>query len=737
MHSTRGWLAVLAGSGLILAIFGLSFAAQRATPGAAAVTRLAESDLYRLTNIWTVHFKFTAEQWAEMDPAGGGGPFGGFGGPRAGGRPGAGGGGPPGDFGPAMFLAPTFVNQGDTNHDGVLSRDEFLALGQKWFVAWDKDKSGKLDEGKVREGMNTTFAFGGGGGPPGGGGGPPGGGGNRGFGMNLQGAEGKRNGVAGAAGIEFKYVHADLEFDGLTFRDVAVRYKGNGTFMDSRDSLKRSLKVDLSKFNQGQNLAGITRLNFHNNVTDVSWMNEVLSYRLYRDAGIPAPRTAYARVFVTVPGKFDHEYLGLYSFVEEVDRLFAARSFGTKRGAIFKPVTPSLFSYLGEDWPKYNQTYDPKTKLFDEQKERVIEFSKLVSNASDQEFSSRVEEFVGLAEFARFMAVMVFLSDMDGILGPGQNLYLYLHPKSQSFAFIPWDQDHSFGQFGMRGSQAQRENLSVLKPWEGDNNRFLERMYHLDHFKQLYLASLKELSRTLFNPERFHQQVDELAKVIRPAIAEESQEKLARFDSAVAGENLQSMGFGGRMGGPRFGQQGEPGQRPAGNPENNRPQRGGQGFMPPFGGGGDPMKPIKGFVKVRAQSITDQLDGKSEGQTIGGFGGFGGRPGGFGGPGRPGSPGGERDVGGPGGPGGFGPGMFLGSTWLQALDDEKKGELSAEDFARGFARWFESWNTDKTGRLTQDQLRAGINQDLSPFRGGPPPGFGPPPDASPDEPPEQ
>ena len=31
--------------------------------------------------------------------------------------------------------------------------------------------------------------------------------------------------------------------------------------------------------------------------------------------------------------------------------------------------------------------------------------------------------------------------------------------------------------------------------------------------------------------------------------------------------------------------------------------------------------------------------------------------------------------------------------------------------------------------LTEEQLRAGINKDLSPFRGGPPPGFGfgPPP----------
>ena len=63
--------------------------------------------------------------------------------------------------------------------------------------------------------------------------------------LGLQGPEGKRNGLASAMGIEFVYVHADLEFEGQLLKDVAVRYKGNGTFMESRNSLKRSLKRSL------------------------------------------------------------------------------------------------------------------------------------------------------------------------------------------------------------------------------------------------------------------------------------------------------------------------------------------------------------------------------------------------------------------------------------------------------------------------------------------------------------
>jgi spore coat protein CotH len=36
---------------------------------------------------------------------------------------------------------------------------------------------------------------------------------------------------------------------------------------------------------------------------------------------------------------------------------------------------------------------------------------------------------------------------LDSLLGPRQNHYVYLHPKTQKFMFLPWDQDQTFGQF--------------------------------------------------------------------------------------------------------------------------------------------------------------------------------------------------------------------------------------------------------------------------------------------------
>jgi hypothetical protein len=68
--------------------------------------------------------------------------------------------------------------------------------------------------------------------------------------------------------------------------------------------------------------------------------------------------------------------------------------------------------------------------------------------------------------------------------------------------------------------------------------------------------------------------------------------------------------------------------------------------------------------------------------------------------------------------------MFLGPAFVAALDADKNGKVTQAEFIQSFQRWFNSWNSDQSGVLTDDQLRAGINKDLSPFRVGPLAGFG-------------
>jgi len=386
----------------------------------------------------------------------------------------------------------------------------------------------------------------------------------------LLGPDGGRNGFLAAQGLTFNWGHANLTIGGKSFSDVGVRFKGNGTYMEGSMRGKLSMKVHLTKYVKGRKLGGITEFNLANNVTDAGWMNEELAYRLFRDAGAQAPRSAYAKVYVTVTGQSPRRYVGLYSLIEEVDGNFAQDRFHSKSGALLKPVPPSLFSYLGEDWARYNQTYDPKTELSAAQKARIIDFCKIVSRGSDEEFAAKLPEYIDLDNFARFLAVDVWLSDFDGILNVGQNYYVWLSPTTGKMSFVAWDHDHSFGQMG-RTPNSMTENFSIFTPWSR-GNRFIERVFAVPAFRDLNLAKMKEFNRTIFLPERLYKQVDELAPAIRPAIAEESESSVQRFDQVVSDPRAAEAPF--------FGEH------------------------------------LKTFVKARSLRVGEQLEGKSEGDRF-------------------------------------------------------------------------------------------------------------------------
>jgi spore coat protein CotH len=264
--------------------------------------------------------------------------------------------------------------------------------------------------------------------------------------------------------------------------------------------------------------------------------------------------------------------------IEPVDKAFLAERFGSKKTPVFKPVTYTLFEHLGDDWPAYAGIYDLKTKATPEQQRRVIEFARLVSSATDAEFAAQAGHFLDLDEFARFLAGEVLLSNYDSILADGQNFYMYLDPRSNKFGFIPWDLDAAWGFFWL-GTKQEFERASIWHPWVGPN-RFIERVMAVEEFRRMYRAYLEDFLARLFVPDRLHRRIDEMAAVLRDPIAAESAFRLNKFEQAV-------------------------GLKPV------RPSPGESKY-----GVNHPAHELKRFVEARAQSVRQQLDGKSAGMIL-------------------------------------------------------------------------------------------------------------------------
>ncbi len=394
----------------------------------------------------------------------------------------------------------------------------------------------------------------------------------------LRNPNAQRSGLAGVFGYEFDWGQAAFEFGGVTFTNVAARVKGNGSWLGSLVVPKRAFKVDLNKFAKGQKLGGLDELTFNNLVWNHSCLSDALAYEFFRDAGVPASRTAYAWITASVPREWDRKPLGLYLMVETVDESFALERFGSKRAPVFKPVTYDLFAHLGDDWSAYEAIYDLKTEATPRQRQRVVDFARLVSFATDEEFAAQVGDFLDFDEFARFLAGQVLLSSYDSILLDGQNFYMYLDPRSDKFGFVPWDLDSAWGDFWI-GSKRELERASIWHPWVG-KNRFIERVMGVEEFRRIYRAHLEDFLARLFVPERLHRRVDEMAALIREPVGAESAFKLHKFEQAVGLKPVTPT----------------PGETTYGITR--------------------PAHDVKAFIEARAKSVRKQLDGKSKGWIL-------------------------------------------------------------------------------------------------------------------------
>lgn len=510
----------------------------------------------------------------------------------------------------------------------------------------------KAEEYAAMEPTQGGFPFGG---PPGGGrpGGPPGGGpGGNPFGPDAG---------AGRFNFDFKYVHAELQADDKTYRDVGLRYKGNGSYMMSARGAKRSFKIDLDRFDDKQTFRGHKKLNLNSGAMDPTKAREALAYSVFRAAGIPSPRTAFAEVRLTVPGKFDSENLGVFTLVEQVDKAFLKENFGSAKGLLLKPEGVRGVPHFGDDKAAYEKPYNAKADGDDHDWQKLIEFTRLVNKDDEEQFRAKIGEYLDVDRFARFLAANTMLATFDSFIGLGHNYYLYLDPKTKRFVFFPWDLDLAFGSFPMFGTPDQQMDLSVDHPHVGEN-KLIDRLLAMPDVKEMYRRHVRELAEKVFQPDALGKEIETVEAVTRDLITRDKASAEAR-------------------------------------------KEGGGGF--PFGppGGGNPFGAapvsLKTFMEKRAASVTAQLAGKSKGYVPAmGFG-----PGGFGGPPQP--------------------GKQLSRPLLNLADANKDGKVSKAEAQAAFEANFSKWDRNADGNIDEGELEQGINALLPAPQFGPPGGAPP------------
>lgn len=135
-----------------------------------------------------------------------------------------------------------------------------------------------------------------------------------------------------------EYTLCNLVIDGESFKNVAIRGKGNTSLsnVSSMGSERYSFKVEFDHYNSGNSYYGLDKLSLNNIIQDNTYMKDYLTYRLMGEFSVISPLCSY--VNITVGG----ENWGLYLAVEGVEDAFLSRNYGDDSGELYKPDSMSF-----------------------------------------------------------------------------------------------------------------------------------------------------------------------------------------------------------------------------------------------------------------------------------------------------------------------------------------------------------------------------------------------------------
>ena len=205
--------------------------------------------------------------------------------------------------------------------------------------------------------------------------------------------------------------------------NVGIRLKGATT----RKFQKASFKIKFDAFIKKQRFKGLKRLTLNAMMTDPSQVHEVTTYRLFRAAGVPAPRAGFARVTI------DGRYIGLYLNLESIDSKMLKRWF---------PNTAHVYSGPRPcDLTPNNSCYTSNTGTTD--RTDVLNAGKL-HVLSGSAWWRALNKQTNIDRLMNFLAVEIFVSHWDGYGDFMRNNHYVHFDKEGKFTLIPWGTDQTF-----------------------------------------------------------------------------------------------------------------------------------------------------------------------------------------------------------------------------------------------------------------------------------------------------
>lgn len=351
-----------------------------------------------------------------------------------------------------------------------------------------------------------------------------------------------------------EYYACTLEIDGETYKNVAIRGKGNTslTKVAAYGNDRYSFKVEFDRYDSSVTYHGLDKLCLNNIIQDNTYMKDYLCYRLMAEMGVASPLCSY--VYVSVNGSD----WGLYLAVEGVEESFLQRNYGSDYGELYKPDSQSmgggrgngkgfdmddfdpaenagdnakpdgkgggrdgmnssddtLLKYIDDDPDSYSNIFDnAKTDVSKSDKKRLIAALKTLSG-------DEPEQAVDVDKVIRYFVVHNFVLNFDSYTGSMIHNY-YLYEDDGQMQMIPWDYNLAFGAFQSAGGATSLVNYPIDDPVSGGDTSdrpMLAWIFQNEEYTELYHKYFAELISTVFDSGAFAQEFDSVVKMISPYV---------------------------------------------------------------------------------------------------------------------------------------------------------------------------------------------------------------------------
>jgi len=311
------------------------------------------------------------------------------------------------------------------------------------------------------------------------------------------------------------YVPCSVFLDGVEWYKVGIRFKGNSSLKVSwlKGIWKIPLRLNFDRYEDeyplidNQRFYGFKELSLSSGYDDKSLMREKLAPEIFRNFGIPAPQTAFYRIYID--NGSGPQYFGLYTAVEVVDDTVIEEQFESDEGNCYKPEGPSAsFASTGLNLSEFDNKTNDNDWSDIEALFEVLHSSQ--RTLSPETWRASLEDVFDVDTFLRWLAVNITIQNWDTYGRMTHNYYLYNNPENNLLTWIPWDNNEAF-QTGKQGGALSVSCSEVSSSWPLIRFLLDDEVYEAEY--KNYLA---EVIKDAFEPSKMISKYQQYHNLIAP-----------------------------------------------------------------------------------------------------------------------------------------------------------------------------------------------------------------------------